>query len=104
MVNQSKKFPFLENFIVKPDREYWSIDDLFQHVRNFYEIDYTNDQFLNNLKSDKMKNLINDRRFSPVTLGWFALQINQVRQDITMTKELFGIVEKISVKNSSNLN
>lgn len=101
MVIHSEKFPYLSNFIVKLDREYWSIEDLFQNIRNFYEIDYTNDPFLRNLRLDKMKELINDERFCPITIGWFSLQICQVRQDIPTTKELFAIVAKNSLRHSS---
>lgn len=101
MVIHSEKFPYLSNFIVKLDREYWSIEELFQHIRDFYEIDPTTDPFLINLRLDKMKDLMNDERFSPITLGWFALQICQVRQDIPTTKELFAIVAKNSLRHSS---
>ena len=101
MVIHSRKFPFLSNFIVKPNIECWTKTELFQHIINFYENDYTNDPFLKNLKLEKMKELINDERFSPVTLGWFALQICQVRQDISRTKELFAIVAKNSLRHSS---
>lgn len=98
----NKRFPYLKDFETKECLDYWSLNDLFQNIRNFYG-DFSSDEFIRNLRLDEMKLLINDKKFNPQNLGWFALNIYQMRGDLLDREEIIKIGE-LSIKDLSILN
>ena len=96
------RFPYLKDFETKEGVDYWSLNDLFQNIRNFYG-DFSSDEFIRNLRLDEMKLLINDKKFNPQNLGWFALNIYQMRGDLLDKEEIIKIGES-SIKDLSILN
>jgi hypothetical protein len=98
----NERFPYLKDYETKEYLDYWSLNDLFQNIRNFYG-DFSSDEFIKNLRLDEMKLLINDKKFNPQNLGWFALNIYQMRGDLLDREELINI-DELSIKDTSILN
>lgn len=98
----NRRFPYLKDFETKEGVCYWSLNDLFQNIRNFYQ-NPSSDEFIRNLRLDEMKLLINDKKFNPKDLGWFLLNIYGVRCNFSAKGEVLNIAE-LCIKDSSILN
>lgn len=98
----NRRFLYLKDFETKEEIDYWSLPDLFQNVTNFYD-NFSSDEFIRNLRLDEMKILINHKRFNPKDLGWFLLNICQMRGDLLVRKEVLNIAE-LKIKYPPTLN
>lgn len=98
----NERFPYLKDFETKEEIDYWSKADLLQNFVSFYT-DFSFDEFIRNLRLDEMKLLINDKKFNPKDIGWFLLDIYQMRGDL-LDREKFLNIAKLCIKDLSILN